>query len=66
MNAKALEQKQAAILIRDEDSKERLVATAISLAKDKKLQAEMSGNLAALSVSNADEVIAREILHNLQ
>jgi len=66
VNAKALEQKQAAILIRDEDSKERLVATAISLAKDKKLQAEMSGNLAALSVSNADEVIAREILHNLQ
>ncbi len=66
VNAKALELKQAAIFIRDEDSKEKLVATAISLAKDKKLQAEMSGNLAALSVSNADEVIAREILHNIQ
>ena len=39
-----------------------LVATTIGLAKDEARQLEMKTNIAALAITNADEVVADEIL----
>jgi UDP-N-acetylglucosamine--N-acetylmuramyl-(pentapeptide) pyrophosphoryl-undecaprenol N-acetylglucosamine transferase len=63
-NARNLEQKHAGIMIKDEETKNRLVNEAINLVKDEKRSAELSKNISALGVRNADEVIAREILRS--
>jgi len=62
VNAQHLVDKQAAILVRDSEAKEKLVRTVIALAKDEQQQAQLKENIGKLAVTNADEVIAREIL----
>ncbi|MFN8290839.1 MAG: undecaprenyldiphospho-muramoylpentapeptide beta-N-acetylglucosaminyltransferase [Chitinophagaceae bacterium] len=61
-NAMTLVNKKAALVVKDSEVKEKLVATVTGLAKDKVLQEEMSRNMAPLAITNADEVIAGEIL----
>ncbi|ULQ52632.1 undecaprenyldiphospho-muramoylpentapeptide beta-N-acetylglucosaminyltransferase [Flavihumibacter fluvii] len=63
VNAQYLVGKGAAILLKDESAKQKLVYTTIALAKDKKLQAELVSHLKPLAVDNADVVIAGTILH---
>jgi UDP-N-acetylglucosamine--N-acetylmuramyl-(pentapeptide) pyrophosphoryl-undecaprenol N-acetylglucosamine transferase len=66
VNAMHLVQQQAALMIKDQDAAGKLVPTAIALVADEVLQLQLKENLAALSVTNADQVIANEILAQLQ
>lgn len=60
-NAKTLVDRQAAILIKDSEAKEKLVSTVVELAKNDELQKWLSANISALAIKNADEIIANEI-----
>ncbi len=62
VNAQHLVSKQAAIMVKDSEAKEKLVNTVITLAKDEQQQAMLKDNIGKLAVTNADEVIGREIL----
>ncbi len=62
VNAQKLVDKKAALMIKDNEADAKLVPMAISLAENKDLQSELSQNIAKLAVSNADEIIAREVL----
>jgi UDP-N-acetylglucosamine--N-acetylmuramyl-(pentapeptide) pyrophosphoryl-undecaprenol N-acetylglucosamine transferase len=62
VNAKTLVNRHAAQMIKDNDALQKLVPSIISLSKDEALQAELKENIGRLAITNADEVIAREIL----
>lgn len=62
VNAQHLVNKQAAIMIKDNEAKEKLVNTVIALAKNEQQQATLKEHIGKLAVTNADEVIAEEIL----
>ncbi len=64
-NAKALVNKDAAMLIKDSDTNE-LITALLNLTKDEAKQLEMSTNIAALAVNNADEIIALQILEAIK
>jgi UDP-N-acetylglucosamine--N-acetylmuramyl-(pentapeptide) pyrophosphoryl-undecaprenol N-acetylglucosamine transferase len=64
-NAQNLVNKKAGILVKDSDAKEKLIPTAISLAKDPGKQKELKENIGRLAVKNADEVIAGAILKTI-
>lgn len=61
-NAKQLVNKQAAIMIKDSEVKEKLVEMVIALSKDENKQKELKNNIAAMAVTNADIVIADAII----
>jgi UDP-N-acetylglucosamine--N-acetylmuramyl-(pentapeptide) pyrophosphoryl-undecaprenol N-acetylglucosamine transferase len=61
-NAQNLVNKQAGLMIKDSEAKEKLVPTVIALAKDEQQQNQLKANISKLAVTNADEVVAREIL----
>ncbi|MBZ5858235.1 undecaprenyldiphospho-muramoylpentapeptide beta-N-acetylglucosaminyltransferase [Flavihumibacter profundi] len=65
VNAMHLADKNAALMIMDKEAAGRLVETAVSLAKDPLKQKELVNNLAPLSVGDADETVAREILKRI-
>lgn len=62
VNAQHLVNKQAALMIKDSEANEKLVNAAVALAKDDQQQATLKDNISKLAVTNADEVIAGEIL----
>ncbi len=62
VNAQNLVNKQAGILIKDSEAREKLVSAAISLAKNTPQQNELKLNIGKLAVVDADEVIATEVL----
>jgi len=62
VNAQHLVNKQAALLIKDNEAKEKLIATVMALAINEQLQTELKINISSLAITNADEVIAKEIL----
>lgn len=62
VNAKHLVQKQAGLMVRDEEAKDKLVSVIINLAKDEPAQSELRKNIAKLGVADADVVIANEVL----
>ncbi|HLO79589.1 MAG TPA: undecaprenyldiphospho-muramoylpentapeptide beta-N-acetylglucosaminyltransferase [Chitinophagaceae bacterium] len=62
VNAKTLADKQAGIMIRDEEAKNRLVDEAVRLVRDESKRQALSKNIAALGVKDADLVIAKGIL----
>lgn len=62
-NAKALADRNAALLVRDADANEKLTETVLQLAEDKELQGELSRNIFKLARTNAAEKIAEEILN---
>lgn len=66
VNAQKLVDKKAALMIKDNEANEKLAGMAISLAQNKSLQQELSHHIAKLAVTNADEVIAREVLGSVQ
>jgi UDP-N-acetylglucosamine--N-acetylmuramyl-(pentapeptide) pyrophosphoryl-undecaprenol N-acetylglucosamine transferase len=65
VNAQNLVNKNAGILIKDNEAKEKLISTVMTLAKDERKQNELKENIAKLGVTNADEVIAKEILKSI-
>jgi len=62
VNAQHLVDRGAGILVKDSEAKEKLVATAIGLLKDEARRRQLEENIHRLAVTNADEVIAEEIL----
>jgi UDP-N-acetylglucosamine--N-acetylmuramyl-(pentapeptide) pyrophosphoryl-undecaprenol N-acetylglucosamine transferase len=64
-NAKRLVSKQAALMIKDSEAKQLLVSTAVSLTLDEARQNELKRNIAKLAITNADEIIAKEILQEI-
>lgn len=65
-NAMNLVAKQAAILIPDSEAKEKLLPAVIELSKNEPLQQQLKENIGRLGITDADEVIAREILSRLK
>lgn len=61
-NAMSLVNKSAAILVRDDQAKEKLVKEAINLIKDDAKQKELSTNAGKLALLNSANVIAKEVL----
>ncbi len=62
VNAKRLVDKNAALMVKDSEAGERLVPLVIELAKDAEKQNVLKKNIAALAISNADEIVAGAIL----
>ena len=65
-NAKNLVDKDAALMVKDSDAKRNLFSVAIDLLFDESKQRELRQNIRLLAVSNADEIIALEILKNIK
>ncbi len=63
VNAKYLVHKHAALMVKDKDAKEKLVAMVIELSKNEAYQKQLIDNIQSLAIKNADEVIANEILN---
>jgi UDP-N-acetylglucosamine--N-acetylmuramyl-(pentapeptide) pyrophosphoryl-undecaprenol N-acetylglucosamine transferase len=61
-NAQNLVNKQAGLMIKDSEAKEKLVPTVIALARDEQQQNVLRENIGKLAITNADEVVAGEIL----
>ena len=53
-------------MIKDGEVKDQLVPAIIALANDEAKQDELRRNIAPLAISNADEVVATEVLKSLQ
>jgi UDP-N-acetylglucosamine--N-acetylmuramyl-(pentapeptide) pyrophosphoryl-undecaprenol N-acetylglucosamine transferase len=66
VNAKYLVDREAALMVKDSEAKAKLFAAMTRLAKDKTLQEKFKTNIAKYAVTNADEVIAREILDSIK
>jgi UDP-N-acetylglucosamine--N-acetylmuramyl-(pentapeptide) pyrophosphoryl-undecaprenol N-acetylglucosamine transferase len=64
-NAKNLVAKKAGLLVKDSEAKVKLVETVIALSKDEPLRKELSENIGNLAITDADELIAREILRTI-
>jgi UDP-N-acetylglucosamine--N-acetylmuramyl-(pentapeptide) pyrophosphoryl-undecaprenol N-acetylglucosamine transferase len=62
VNAMQLVKQNAAMMIKDVEAPDKLVPMAIELAKDESRQHEMKKNIASLAITNADKIIAEEIL----
>ena len=65
VNAKVLVDKQAALLIKDKEAKEKLVNTVVALSKNEEQQKLLIENIKTLAIKNADEIIANEILKTI-
>jgi UDP-N-acetylglucosamine--N-acetylmuramyl-(pentapeptide) pyrophosphoryl-undecaprenol N-acetylglucosamine transferase len=66
VNAKQLEKKQAALIVKDNEAMEKLVFMTIELSMDESKQLELKKNISALAMANADKKIAEEVLKNIQ
>lgn len=64
-NAMQLVNRNAAMMVKDSEAKEKLVPMIIDLAKDENRQNELKKNIAALAITDADQKIAEEILKTL-
>ncbi|HEX3024411.1 MAG TPA: undecaprenyldiphospho-muramoylpentapeptide beta-N-acetylglucosaminyltransferase [Chitinophagaceae bacterium] len=61
-NAKNLVDKNAALMVKDSEAKEKLFSVAIELLFDDAMQQQLKQNIKLLAVNNADEIIAEEIV----
>ncbi|TMI93713.1 MAG: undecaprenyldiphospho-muramoylpentapeptide beta-N-acetylglucosaminyltransferase [Bacteroidetes bacterium] len=62
VNAMSLVNKQAALIVKDSEAKDKLIPMIIELAKDDAKQSELRRNISELAIKDADEKIASEIL----
>ena len=65
VNAKHLVNKEAALMVKDNEAKNTLINTVLSLMNDEAMQQLLQTNIAKLAVTNADERIAHEILKTI-
>ncbi len=65
VNAQNLVSKGAALMIKDSEAKQVMVATIMALAKDEAKQIELKEAIGKLAVVDADKKIAEEILQSL-
>ena len=61
-NAQALEQKHAAVMVKDIEAREKLVPEALGLLKNETKQQELSANIKKQGMADSAERIAEEIL----
>ena len=66
VNAMSLVNKNAALMVRDNEANEKIVTMIIELAKDETKQNELKKNISELALLNADNRIANEILKLLK
>ena len=66
VNAKQLEKKQAALIVKDNEAMQKLVFMTIELSMDESKQLELKKNISALAMANADKKIAEEVLKNIR
>jgi UDP-N-acetylglucosamine--N-acetylmuramyl-(pentapeptide) pyrophosphoryl-undecaprenol N-acetylglucosamine transferase len=64
-NAKTLVNKKAAKMIVDSEALSKLVPSVLDLAKDEMAQNEFKNNIAQLAITNADSIIAKEIISSI-
>ena len=64
-NAKALVDRDAALMVKDSDAKDKMVDMLIALANDEKRQEILRKNIAKYAVLDADQQVADEILKSL-
>jgi len=62
VNAKNLVEKNAALMVRDNEAIDKLVPMIIDLSKNDIKQNELTQNIKKLAIKNADETIAEEII----
>lgn len=62
VNARQLVNKQAALMVKDDEAMEKLVSMTIELSKDESRQEALKRNIAALAITDADKKIAEEVL----
>ncbi len=62
VNADRLVKKQAALVVKDSEAKTVLAGKAIALALDDAERQQLKNNIAGLAVTDADDVIAKEVL----
>jgi UDP-N-acetylglucosamine--N-acetylmuramyl-(pentapeptide) pyrophosphoryl-undecaprenol N-acetylglucosamine transferase len=65
VNAKQLEKKHAALIVKDNEAMQKLVFMTIELSMDESKQDELKKNISALAIKDADKKIADEILKSL-
>lgn len=65
VNAMQLVNKNAALMVKDSETKDKLVFMAIELAKDEAKQEEMKQNISKLAITDADRKIANEVLASI-
>ncbi len=66
VNAQSLVNKNAGIMIKDSEALDKLVTEILALSKNEKKQKELKDNISILGIINADEIIAKEILKQIQ
>jgi UDP-N-acetylglucosamine--N-acetylmuramyl-(pentapeptide) pyrophosphoryl-undecaprenol N-acetylglucosamine transferase len=62
VNASKLVAKNAGLMVKDSEAKNTLVDTVIELLNNESKQEEMKRNIGATAISNADEIVAAEVL----
>ena len=62
VNAKYLVDREAALMVKDSESQAKLFSAVTMLATNEELQQKFIRNIAAFSVTNADEIVAKEVL----
>ena len=65
MNARTLESRNAGLMIRDGEARDKLVSAAIELAKDEQRQNQLKEQIAKLGITDADKRIAEEVLRQI-
>ena len=66
VNAMQLVNKHAALMIKDAEAPDKLVPITIDLANDENWQGQLKNNIATLAITDADKVIADEILKSIR
>jgi len=62
VNAKNLVNKNAALMVKDNEAMDKIVPMIIELAKDENKQNELKNNIGTLAITDADKRIAEEVL----
>jgi UDP-N-acetylglucosamine--N-acetylmuramyl-(pentapeptide) pyrophosphoryl-undecaprenol N-acetylglucosamine transferase len=62
VNAQNLVNKNAGIMVKDTEALDKLIPAIIALSKNEQQQNELRANIGKLGITNADEIIAKEIL----
>jgi UDP-N-acetylglucosamine--N-acetylmuramyl-(pentapeptide) pyrophosphoryl-undecaprenol N-acetylglucosamine transferase len=65
VNAMNLVKKDAALMVTDNEASNKIVPSLIGLAKDEQKQNELKNNIGQYAVTNADDVVAKEIMKSL-
>jgi UDP-N-acetylglucosamine--N-acetylmuramyl-(pentapeptide) pyrophosphoryl-undecaprenol N-acetylglucosamine transferase len=65
VNARRLCDRNAALMVKDGDVREQLVAKAIELLADEQRRRQLSNNIGAFGIKDADDVVAADILKSI-